>query len=377
MKIIFLCGSLEPGRDGIGDYVRRLSGELLRAGHYASAISLYDQHVHEAYFGDQLSDSKALSVLRLPSVWKSSKRFARAEQWVNEFNPDCISLQFVPFAFHKKGLPYNMGKHLSSLGRGKKWHIMFHELWVGMDYEAPIKFRILGKAQQFIIKSLINLIQPRVIHTQTHLYQIQLSKLGATAHSLPLFGNIPVENVDSENCNSVTIADTSRSVSLVLFGNIHQSSFVQPFTDEAAAYAQTTGTSLTLVLVGRCGPEAEHWVSAWKAAGLTVEVLGEQSPSYISAILRKATFGLATTPTALIEKSGTAAAMKEHGLRVICAGRPWHPRTKISLKLPDGIVVYTPGNFKDCVALNIAPVSNENTVSFIAERLLSHLTINN
>lgn len=27
MTILFLCGSLEPGRDGVGDYTRRLAGD--------------------------------------------------------------------------------------------------------------------------------------------------------------------------------------------------------------------------------------------------------------------------------------------------------------------------------------------------------------
>jgi hypothetical protein len=377
MKILFLCGSLEPGRDGVGDYVRRLLGELSKEGHDVTAISLNDQHIYEAFFGYQLFENESLAVLRLPSRWKSNQRFTRAEQWINEFDPDWLSLQFVPFAFNDKGLPYALGKQLFSMGKKRNWHIMFHELWVGMDREASIKYRILGKAQQIIIKSIIYLIRPKVIHTQAHLYQIQLAKLGITAHYLPLFGNIPVVSVGSVNHNSIAISATPQSMSLVLFGNIHQSSLVQLFTNEAAAYARATGTSLVLVLIGRCGPEAEHWLSAWKVAGLNVEVLGEQSSSCISATLQKATFGLATTPTALIEKSGTAAAMREHGLRVICAGRAWHPNTNITLRMPDGMVVYTPGNFEDCVAPCISPTLNENTVSFITERLLSHLTIYN
>jgi hypothetical protein len=376
MKILFLCGSLEPGRDGVGDYVRRLSVELLKEGHYISAISLYDQHVCEVFFGNQLFNSEYLTILRLPSSWKPNQRFARAEQWVNEFDPDWLSLQFVPFAFHEKGLPYTLSKQLFSLGGGRKWHIMFHELWVGMEREAPVKYRVLGKAQQLIIKSLIRQLRPSTIHTQTHLYQTQLAKLGATVHTLPLFGNIPV--IDKEGAkHNFTPVSVQQPISFLLFGNIHHSDFVQQFTDEAVAYTRDTGTHLSLMLIGRCGPESEHWVSAWNAAGFTVEVLGEQLPDYISATLRRATFGLATTPTALIEKSGTAAAMQEHGLRVICVGRPWHPRANITLRKPAGMVVYTPGNFKKCIATNTTPIASENTVSFIAKRLLSHLTITN
>ena len=28
MKIMFICGSLEPGKDGVGDYTRRLCAHL-------------------------------------------------------------------------------------------------------------------------------------------------------------------------------------------------------------------------------------------------------------------------------------------------------------------------------------------------------------
>ncbi|WP_157530615.1 hypothetical protein [Hymenobacter norwichensis] len=376
MKILFICGSLEPGCDGVGDYVHRLSHELLKEGQHVSAIAFHDHHISKFSFVRQFVEGESLTILRLPSIWKANQRFARVEQWINEFNPDWLSLQFVPFSFHKKGLPYTLAKQLSSLSQGRKWHIMFHELWVGMEREAPLKYRVLGKAQQLLIKSLIRQLRPRTIHTQTHLYQVQLAKLGATVHQLPLFGNIPfIDNATTNRSfNSISV---QKPISFLLFGNIHHSDFVQRFTDEAAAYKSDTGTPLSLTLIGRCGPESEYWISAWNAAGLDVEMLGEQSPTAISAALQKATFGLATTPTALIEKSGTAAAMQEHGLRIICVGRAWHPRTDFTLRQPANIAIYTPGNFKDCVLPGILPVSNENTVSFIAERLLSHLISNN
>ena len=43
MKLLFLCSSLEPGRDGVGDYTRRLAGECLRQGHEVRLLSLNDK----------------------------------------------------------------------------------------------------------------------------------------------------------------------------------------------------------------------------------------------------------------------------------------------------------------------------------------------
>jgi hypothetical protein len=40
MRIVFLCFSLEPGRDGVGDYTRALAGELIRPGHEVCAVAM-------------------------------------------------------------------------------------------------------------------------------------------------------------------------------------------------------------------------------------------------------------------------------------------------------------------------------------------------
>ena len=48
MKFAFICGSLEPGRNGVGDYTRRLAGELAAQGHECLLVSLNDvDHVDE------------------------------------------------------------------------------------------------------------------------------------------------------------------------------------------------------------------------------------------------------------------------------------------------------------------------------------------
>lgn len=40
MKFLFICGSLEPGKNGVGDYTRRLAGECIRMGHDAMILAL-------------------------------------------------------------------------------------------------------------------------------------------------------------------------------------------------------------------------------------------------------------------------------------------------------------------------------------------------
>ena len=39
-KLLFICGGLEPGKDGIGDYARRIARRLADYGHHSLLLSL-------------------------------------------------------------------------------------------------------------------------------------------------------------------------------------------------------------------------------------------------------------------------------------------------------------------------------------------------
>ena len=45
MNILFICGSAEQSKDGVGDYTRRLCGALIRLGHNAQILSICDLYL--------------------------------------------------------------------------------------------------------------------------------------------------------------------------------------------------------------------------------------------------------------------------------------------------------------------------------------------
>ena len=339
MKILFLCGCLEPGRDGVGDYVRRLALELVRQGYPTAGIALADQFLTEEQSTVQSAEEGGFPVLRLPAAGPAEQRFGRARQRVAEFDPEWVSLQFVPFSFQAKGLPFLLGKQLMPLGKGRSWHVMFHELWVGMDEESTAKFIWWGRVQRQLIKALLRRLQPKVIHTQTPLYHAHLARLGFESELLPLFANIP--NLEAQ---AQEAAPPAEGVGLVAFGTIHPGAQIANLARDAAQYAAQHAVPVSLTLVGRGGEEQAHWAATWRAAGLPVHVLGEQAPEQISAALRAAALGVTTTPLALIGKSGTAAAMQEHGLPVLSITRPWIPLDVPDPATPAGVFAYRPGN---------------------------------
>lgn len=345
MKLVFICGSLEPGRDGVGDYVRLLRSELLVQGHSVLLIAINDHYAR----GDHqvtgvVSDG---DLFRFSNVLHHPEELLACKRILTKFDADLLSLQYVPFSFHSKGLSTQLVSRLSYLGEGKRWNVMFHELWVGMEVQSALKYKIWGRLQQYLIIRLLNKLKP-VITTQTALYQIQLKKIGFEAAILPLFSNIPVNQVPVNLAKYIANHQTE-DLNFVVFGTIHKDAPIKEFTGEAVKYGREKNINITLTFIGRCGQEQQSWIAVWSDAGLKYKDLGEQSPKVISDTLRKGSFGLCSTAFALVEKSGSVAAMRAHGLPVICISPPWFPFGMKCPEEPVGIQEYKPGNFTTCI----------------------------
>jgi len=289
------------------------------------------------------------------------------KKFIEDFDPEWLSLQFVIFGFHPKGLPFGLSNQLAVLGLGRRWHIMFHELWLGMEKKSSKKHSLWGVIQRRLIKSLISTLNPGVIHTHTGLYQKQLTKLGFIVQHLPLFGNIPVTYVRDERMSF----KREPTITFVSFGNIFPNAPVEDFASEAACYAEKNGFEMYLTIIGHCGSEQKHWADKWADAGVRVNVLGKQPVDNISKVLGGASIGLSTTPVALIEKSGSVAAMLEHGLPVICLPFPWEPKD-FDAKLPAGIMVYKKGNLAS-ILRNKIDLPINNNISVITHQFVANL----
>ena len=190
MNIVFLCGSIEPGCDGVGDYTRRLSTELL-INHKVSIISLNDRYATQVQ--QKASNGRSqIGEYRIPIDVNTKNRITLAKDWINQINPDIVSLQFVIYSFHKKGLPFNFKDTIREICNGRFLHIMFHETWLGVTNSASLKDKIYGFFQKQIISSLIQSSKPSLITTTNGLYKTLLGQLNVTAKIVPLFSNIPI-----------------------------------------------------------------------------------------------------------------------------------------------------------------------------------------
>ncbi|WP_158824914.1 hypothetical protein [Mucilaginibacter lacusdianchii] len=317
MKLAIICGALEPGQDGVGDYTRRLAGELVRRNHQVVTISLNDNYVKQFTEETQYADGTAITAMRLPKAMEEADRYKKLNAYLKAFNPGWVSLQYVPFSFHPKGLAYSLSKELVKLKDAYKWHIMFHELWVGVNGTSSTKMALLKFLQRRLIKSFVNRFKADCITTSIPLYQQQFAT--GKLQLLPLFSNIPV----CHN-NDVQVSETSQQ----WFTGVHFGSFSGAVSDfeKQIRYLEKAAKAFNLpfrlVTMGNGGTHKTRSLQIAAdvlGAGAIIEK-GYLTNEEISAELIKAQIGISRADVLFYGKSGSTMAMLEHGLPVLLRG---------------------------------------------------------
>ncbi len=248
MRIVFICGSLAAGKDGVGDYTRRLAAELLRQGHAVRLVALHDWHIHSLVEEDQVQNEVELRVCRIPSAFTNTKKAKSLKQYVQSFQPELVSLQFVPYSYSSRGFPVGLAKLLRQAVGATKWHIMLHEVWL-VSRHFNLKRKLTAAVQKAIVRQLVTQLQPIVVHTQSQYSQFLLAKQAIKAKLLPLFSNIPVH---TKRADSQTYLDhTKKEISILTFGSIHPNAQIEKFAGEVAEYQRKHQVKVNLDSCGQ------------------------------------------------------------------------------------------------------------------------------
>jgi hypothetical protein len=321
MRVTFLTGSLEPGKDGVGDYTRLLAQECTRAGVLSQAIALADRHVERSV---QTTAAEGVEVLRLPDSIPWTARIDDAARRIRAFEPDWVSVQFVPFSYHRWGVARELVVNLPRLVGRARLHVMLHEIWIGPD--GSWRRRLVSAAQRRYVRQLC--ARPNaMIHTSNSAYRQMLTHYGVTADVLPLFGNIAVSGTDGWHWLGPRLQAAGCSAAThrqdwwlcVMFGALHPVWPPEPLFGRLADAARAAGKRVAVMSVGRLAGGESLWgeIAARYGSHMPMVQLGEQTDTRVSEVLGIADFGIATSPYSLLGKSGTVAAMLEHGLPVI------------------------------------------------------------
>lgn len=343
-RILFVCSSLEPGRDGVGDYTRRLGVALAEMGACVHAIALHDRH--QANCSSQDGEIQETSEGRL-HAWRFSsrrawpERIAALQDLVRQIEPDWISLQFVPYGFNDKGLPFLLPHRFGRLKGAFRWHIMFHELWVGGSSRSSIKERMVGRIQRYVVKRMVSIPRLDAVTTSNAVYQQWLKRIGCRPDWSPVFSNIKDEPTDGwsipclpENCFKIG-----------MLGSINPGWAPDRFATALSQWLCTTNREAAIFGIGRshASEESKNLIQR-HFPRLSYVPLGHLPSAHVASVLKQCDAGLLTTPARLWQKSGVVAAFRHFGVPVLVERDDWNPRgDKERIPLGEGMIDCTTG----------------------------------
>jgi glycosyltransferase involved in cell wall biosynthesis len=318
---------LESGKDGVGDYTRLLARSLEQLGISTLCVALNDRHIANLETSTSFPGSESNTVrLSVTMSWKERQKVLQTI--INDFRPDWVSLQYVPYGYHPKGMPLGLPRLLGSLRGNFRWHIMYHELWVG-DGDSPLKTNFYYGLIQRRIATRLHKNLHALSHTSNPYYCDRLQLAGCLNSVLPLFSNIgiipPDPNQRTRLLAQVGIAKDSATEDstwiFMLFGTIYPHWEPAVLLERLERTRQLAGKSRCLVVaMGNLGAEGDAMYSEMlskQTESLRFLRTGMLSEQQISSLLQCADFGITTSPLLFLGKSGSTAAMLEHGLPVI------------------------------------------------------------
>lgn len=328
MKILFLAGCIEPGRSGVGDYTRLLAASCVKFGNTCAIVAVNDPYVTEVRRETLYVEGGLIELLRCNGRLGYEGSAKAIGAMINSINPCWVSVQFVPYAFERRGFIWPHLKPLVDLLRSFQVHIMFHELWIGEYREAPLKEIVVGAVQRAMIKWLMKRVSALSVHTSTLLYQSILQRADISAKVLPMFGTVQAGMINADvwlfplfQTHGIPVTRESRADYWLmgLFGSIHPGfSFDETLFELRQAAAERKQTVL-LLSIGDAGPGSKLWNEMEQKHGSHIHFvsLGRQSEERVSHVFNSMDLGLSSTPLDIIGKSSSVAAMLEHGLPVL------------------------------------------------------------
>ncbi len=311
-RILFICGSLAPGEDGVGDYTRRLASELKTRGVTLQLVAAFDKAVDTLTEEVQPEGDHFLPCIRIPYATPAAQRMEYLQEIIDAFNPGVVSLQYVPYSFSPYGIPLRFIGALGALPYRGRWHVMFHELWIVHRGLRTPKGFIVSTLQRLSVAVTGYSLRPEVVHTHIPSYRKKLRGVAIQALPLPLFANIgPRQNgaVPARDITTFRAGFFSQLIVERTLDSLH----------ELRDWVAGQGHQLEILLLGggKSKISEARKVLQRELPAARIVTPGFLAAEDLSDRLRSLDLGITPVDHHLVGKSGTVSAFLVHGVPVL------------------------------------------------------------
>jgi hypothetical protein len=286
-------------------------------------VATHDKDIYESSRELQGEKNNKIECLRIPKKLSTGKRMMEIEKEISNKCPDWISLQFVPYSFHPKGLPFRFLELLPILLSSHRTHIMFHECWIGITRISPIGHKLVGYLQRKMVVRFIRRLNPDIVTTSNELHYSVLRRAGIAVNILPLFSNIDIVEEaffsEKEEVDDL-IKSAGDYLNVGVFGTIYPQVDLVSEVEKLGQRINNKRGKIRLIAFGRSGENGKAYLDDFEKVmqgRVPVVRLGELKSEDISRVMNLLDISISCTPRPHLGKSGVFAAMRLHGVEVI------------------------------------------------------------
>lgn len=213
MRILFMSNNLPPIVDGVGDYTYNLAHEFAKHGHEVHVVCGNREEIRDDY--------EDIHVAKIVRKWNRQAGKDIAE-YIRENGIEVVSLQYVPYAYDSKGLPFGLVMALEEIKKCSVHLMTFcHEVCIGLWDKHTLKNVLYAATMQYITRQILNCSDSVATSIEHYARKIrQLCPKHKNVVCIPIASNVPLTSKSAEELFELrrSVADNEQQKIIGFFG---------------------------------------------------------------------------------------------------------------------------------------------------------------
>lgn len=241
MTVLFITNSLPHLVDGVGDYTYNIAREFAKHGHVVHVVCRNKEEIRDDY--------EDIHIAKIVRKWNRQAGRQIAD-YIRENGIEVVSLQYVPYAYDPKGLPFGLVMALKEIKKcGVHLMTFCHEVCIGLWDKHSIKNVLYAATMQYITKQVLICSDSVATSIEHYARKIrQLSPKHKDVVCIPIASNVPTTTKSDEELIDLrrSVADNDQQKIIGFFGSRDCETSIKAIEE-----LQKEGHDLKMLFIGK------------------------------------------------------------------------------------------------------------------------------